>query len=403
MEQAPRRSFKGRLLKEAFVIIFFIALTALLFRTVLSGATTFVLPLDASDLIYPDYFFIAQSLKDGIFPLWDPHIFSGMSLAAYPQYGLFYPLNIIFWLFSYGASVFPYQAYEYIVIFHIFLAGLFMYVLGRGLHFHRAISIFMGVIYMMSPNILLFIVWANQVTALAWFPLLFLFLYKALKTETWYFQWLCGLVLGIIILASPAQPAIQALMLIGAFMLFMLLSRGTRKISIIAKTANIVFIGLAIGSISLLPVLEATPHYVRFLGDQGVAIGNEPLSLEAATAHKIEPSGLLGLLLPASSNSAVGRTFFGVVPLLLAVVGLFTSFRKERVVRFWTIISGIALVYALGIGLPYLFHYLPIINKIREPQRYLFFIALAIPILAAFGLKKLLFRNDSSPDKHVSH
>jgi hypothetical protein len=402
MPNIARLSIKGKVIKEVLVVLFFMALTGLLFRSILNGSSTFVLPLDSSDLIYPDYFFIAQSLKEGIFPLWDPHIFSGMSLVAYPQYGLFYPLNIIFWLFSYAASAFPYQAYEYIVIFHIFLAGFFMYLLGRGLHFHRAISVFMGVVYMMSPNILLFIVWANQITALAWFPLLFLFLYKALTTEAWYFQWLCGLALGVIVLASPAQPAIQALMIIGAFMLFMLLSKRTPKLPIILKTANIVFIGLAIGSISLLPVLEATPHYARFLGDQGVAIGNEPLSLEAATAHKIAPSGLLGLLLPASSNSAVGRTFFGVVPLLLALVGLFSSFRKERVVRFWAIVSGIALVYALGIGLPYLFHFLPIINKIREPQRYLFFVALAIPIMAAFGLKKLLFKNDSSQDKHVS-
>ena len=131
---------KRSLIKELGVILFFVFIIGIIFFGVFKGTITFILFNDTSNLIYPNYYYIAQTLKNMIWPLWDPHIFSGFSLAGYPQYGLFYPINILFWIFPYNSNPFPPYAYEYLVIFHVFLAGWFMYLLGRGLKFNRYIS-----------------------------------------------------------------------------------------------------------------------------------------------------------------------------------------------------------------------------------------------------------------------
>lgn len=383
---------KNKKMRAAAVLAFFILVTIFYFRHIIFGISTLVGPLDTADLIYSDYYFIAKSLKEGVLPLWNPHIFSGMSLVSYAQYGLFYPLNLLFWLLPYGGSPFPYQAYEYIVMFHILLAGYSMYLLGRHLGFHRAVAVFVGTIYMLSPNILLFTGWGNQITTFAWFPLLLLFAHKAFTKQQWYFAWAAGLVVGIIILASPAQPAIQAMMLVGGLGLFWLFGKTQlHRWTIIWRTGLILVVGFCIGSLSLLPILEATPHLVRFMGADGSVVGNQPLSLAALTAHKLRPDHLLGLFFREDSRAAVGRTFFGIVPLFFAVYAGITHFKKNKLARFLVLLSLVSFIYALGWVFPYIAQYIPLLNKIREPQRYLFFVTLALPVLAGYGMQKLLF------------
>src|SRR5205085_4170314 len=64
---------------------------------------------DFASFYFPTYAYVAAQIKSGTIPLWNPHLFGGMPLAADVQTAMFYPLNWILFLFvkvdlnNYGA------------------------------------------------------------------------------------------------------------------------------------------------------------------------------------------------------------------------------------------------------------------------------------------------------------
>ena len=57
---------------------------------------------DLAPFIYPNYRFAAGYLSQGIIPLWNPHLYSGIPFAADIQSGLFYPVNLLLFLLVQG-------------------------------------------------------------------------------------------------------------------------------------------------------------------------------------------------------------------------------------------------------------------------------------------------------------
>ena len=83
---------------------------------------------DLAPFLYPNYHFAAQYLRQGIIPLWNPHLYSGAPFAADIQSGLFYPINLLVFLF---VPRLTYEWLEYLAIFHFWLAGVTMYLCLR--------------------------------------------------------------------------------------------------------------------------------------------------------------------------------------------------------------------------------------------------------------------------------
>src|SRR5687767_2633327 len=69
---------------------------------------------DLAPFLYPNYHFAAQYLRQGIIPLWNPHLYSGAPFAADIQSGLFYPINLLVFL------VVPQLTYEWLEYLAIF-------------------------------------------------------------------------------------------------------------------------------------------------------------------------------------------------------------------------------------------------------------------------------------------
>ena len=83
---------------------------------------------DLVSFLFPMYRFAAASLRAGELPLWNPHLYGGAPFLADMQSGLFYPPNLLLFLL---APEFNYRAMEWMVVFHVFLAGSFMYLCLR--------------------------------------------------------------------------------------------------------------------------------------------------------------------------------------------------------------------------------------------------------------------------------
>src|SRR5690606_6564155 len=120
---------------------------------------------------------------------------------------------------------------------------------------------------------------------------------------------------------------------------------------------------------------------------------------------------------PLTNNQPVEvNTYFGQMPfvdvamymgILVFVLGLFAVFTewKNPFVQFLTILSGVALIISFGKNFPVLFdllfYTLPYFNKFRVSSMILVLVQLSFPVLAGFGLMKIISLRNEKDQKLI--
>ncbi len=102
---------------------------------------------DFSDLVWPDYFFIKNSiLNQGQIPLWNPTLFSGIPEIANPQSPLIYPPNIL-------ALILPIDIAIVLLIFiHSLVGGIYLFKTFRKIFNWSNLSSVLGsFVFILSP------------------------------------------------------------------------------------------------------------------------------------------------------------------------------------------------------------------------------------------------------------
>ncbi|MCU0345290.1 MAG: YfhO family protein, partial [Ignavibacterium sp.] len=96
--------------------------------------------------------------------------------------------------------------------------------------------------------------------------------------------------------------------------------------------------------------------------------------------------------------------YMGVIIFFLAVFSMIINW-KNPLVRFFTILSVIALLISFGSTFPLvydlMFNYFPFFNKFRVPSMILVLVQLSFPILAGLGLVKIISLKEN-PDEKIS-
>ena len=286
---------------------------------------------DLASFIYPIYAFTERWLKRGVIPLWNPHLYMGMPFAADNQSGLFYPINLFFFLL---APELTYEVVELIVVTHVFLAGLFAYLFLRDLPSpqvgrSRAVYSVIGrvpavagaIAYMLSD---LFVVHPgnlNIIATAAWLPLALLCFRRAMARHSWKWAGWSGVVLGIAALVGHAQMLVYVGMALGLYALFELYvhqregwkAEATRAGQLLL--VSVIAFGLA--AVSLIPAYDMTQYTVR-----------ASMAYAEASDFAIAPAGLVSLLVPGFWGRGTGP-FWGPWP-LTAPRGRWNSFNGGR-------------------------------------------------------------------------
>lgn len=102
-------------------------------------------------------------------------------------------------------------------------------------------------------------------------------------------------------------------------------------------------------------------------------------------------------------NFQLDSLYLGFIPMAFALFALFSAgtspYRKE--IYFWSTASVIALLLAFGKFFPLyaIFYHLPIVNNIRAPVKFIQVFQVAIGVLAAYGIDKLIFSKTDSERK----
>ncbi|MGA9350519.1 MAG: YfhO family protein [Anaerolineae bacterium] len=368
---------------------------------------------DLVSFLYPLYHFASRSLRQGIIPLWNPYLYGGAPFAADNQSGLFYPVNLLFFL------LFPevtYSTMELLAIFHFFLAGAFMYICLRSLSLRgaerrsnlppsmhvqrgdcfatlamtglsRSAALVGAIAFMFSDLFITHFGNLNMIAVAAWLPLIFLYYHRAVAEERPVMAVAAGVFLGIATLAGHVQITLFIVLALALYTLY--LGRRLLFHSLTRYLLPCYLIAFCFAALALIPSYEMASHTVR-----------AEMSYQEASQYSLPPVGLVGLLIPGFFGRGpasfwgpwdrVEVGYVGVLPLVLAALAVLL--RRDGLTRFFLLLAIISLLLAFGgFAIPHGWLYLlPGFDKLRAPARFIYLLDFSLAALAALGLDALL-------------
>jgi hypothetical protein len=388
--KADKEAKKQVISLDIFFIVLLFVLT-LIFFWKLAFTGKIYSGYDPITYSYPNRLFAASSIRSGEVPLWNPYLFMGVPFVANIQTAVFYPLNVLFYLLPVTT------AYNFSIILHIFLAGLFMYLFARfSLELKPFSSFISAVVFMFSGFFSAQVGHLEQINTSAWIPLLFLFIDKSFKKRSIPFAVCAGLVVGVVLLAGHPQEAYFTLVAATLYMLFNIvvnLRKGWQEnITTISLFVLTIFLGFALAAVQLFPALELSRFALR-----------SSMSYSEVTLWSLAPTQLFSAILPGFYSypfcEFIG--YLSIFSLFLALVAVVYTWR-EKLTLFFAGLAFLALFLAFGASNP-LYHLMyrmvPGFSIFRVPARWLFIYTFSVAVLAGMGINFLLSTKNSKGDE----
>ncbi len=269
----------------------------------------------------------------GQLPLWNPFVLAGTPFTGNPQSGLFYPPNSIFLFLKPGTMI------SWMLVLHHFWAGFGTVVLSRRYGLSVIGSVAAGIIFLSAP----FLVAQtgeghyNQICAISWIPWAFL-AWERLKQRRRGSVVVMALVMAMCFFCGHAQEVAY----LGLILTFLTIAEIVRLAAMErqddARCLLQQWLLSGIGTLGLVAVdLMPAWYYTRLSNRSG------RLSVEDADAAGLRLSNLWQLLDPfvlghpsqplndqATDFYWESVCYFGLVPSLLAVIGITLGFKSRQ-------------------------------------------------------------------------
>ncbi|MEO8376397.1 MAG: YfhO family protein [Candidatus Sumerlaeota bacterium] len=344
---------------------------------------------DLSAIYYHQWNFSRHTILHGEFPAWNHYTFCGNPFAANMETRVFYPLQLLSLPLPAAWGI------NLIIFVHWMLCGYFAWMLARKLGLRELPALLTGTVFMLAgPNIAcLYPGHMSVIMVIAWFPLL-LYMVECLANRISARRIAAGAAMfAFSILAGHPQILFYSSFLILVYTLLRAsalgLYRGTRLIAAITAMSAL---GILISAMQLMPT-----WYMQKEGSR------HDLSLADAATFSIAPRDFLTTFLPGLFGNNITSPFWGgwypwvialyvgVPTVFLLLIGLIHA-RRNKPMAAIAVIAGLSLLVALGASTP-IFHVLfsafPGFDFFRGPAKILSHAALAVALLAGFGLQKL--------------
>ncbi len=331
---------------------------------------------DLLTYFYPYRVAVADALARGRLPLWNPDIFGGAPLFANIQAAVLYPPNLA------TLPLPPFQAFVALIFFHLWLAGLGMYLFGRlGLGFGLPAALLAGLTYGLSGFLAQQLGHPNQTAASAWLPWILLGTVRLVRGRPVWLP-LTALLLALQILAGHPQETYLTLVAAGLLAFYEAWRARSRPVVLgLAGFGVAAGLGFGLAAVQVLPAWELSRLSIRSGG----------LSYREAVSFSLPPWELLRALLPNYGDNPFNEfiAYVGFVPLGLALAGVLAG--SGRPYRVFAILLG-ALSLALAMSAynplsPVLYDIIPGLRMFRVPARWLLLYTVAVAILAGIGLE----------------
>lgn len=340
----------------------------------------------------------------GEFPLWNPYLFGGMPFVAAMHGDIFYPTFLLRMIMPTDTAM------TWSFIIHLFLAGIFTYHFLRVSGYGFFGSLFGGIAYMMSGQLASLVSPGHdgKLYVSALFPLTLWILTRGLRDGKKRSWGLLAIVIGLAVLSPHPQLLQYLLLAAGAFSVFTVVS-AVRRAAIDRRTAYMrlgfalgsVVLGLAMGAIQYLPVREYVAWSPRAGGmsDYGTATSYAWPLKEIFDSYLPQFTGMLDAYW-GGNGIHFHSDYIGAVVFVVAGAA-FTQYRKDAAkgqLLFWAITFVVSVLWALGGDTPFYripYAIVPGTKYFRAPETVFFVGTLALSVLAAAGVGKILDRSVS--------
>ena len=374
---------------------------------------------DALFWFYPAYQFVAEQLRAGKLPLWNPFMYSGAPLFAQWQAGVFDPLNWLFLPFGVTSRMMT-MVQE--LAYAVGLLGMFRYT--RGISLNRRASVCAAVIYALSGFAVARVIYPGFLHIFALTPWIIWTIECLRQRPSWRTAVLGAALIAWQLFAAHPQPFVYGGLLAGAYTLFRMWKAedGMRKVegearnesapsSFILHSSSFLFLrqsalvylgGVALAAIQVVPAAETSLQSVR-----------RDWPFELFTLNSLHPVSLLVTLFPFWHGQGRGfypmgywgvywhhyeaQVYLGVIAIALAGAGAYVAWRqrpsKWSIGRFWSVVAVLGVLLSLGRyvePLARVLHHVPILGNFRSPNRHWMEVVFAVAVLAGLGVDRLL-------------
>ncbi len=373
--------------------------------------------------------------------LWNPYIFCGMPAVATSMSLRVYDITSVAYSYvskAYAAAFSDYNAiYTFSFVIMAFTAFFFMRSFGasRGISFLVALA----TIFSTGIVVLFFIGHISKLMSLAVFPFILMMLFKFQKEIKLLDVLLFVLGLHLLVISMHVQIVFYfGLSALIYFIYFFARSFVTKDKFLQKQLFKSFGIAAAAGIIAMLmsfdtyaQLYEYKPYSTRgtksIVEQQNQNTQQQSDSYDYNTNWSFSPGELLTFIVPSyygfgnstyqgpltnnqptEVNTYFGQMpsvdmamYMGVVVFALALFALFTR-RKEPVIQFFGILVILFLLISFGRTFPAVFnlfyYYFPMFDNFRVPSMILHILQIIFPILAGFGVMKVISLRD---DKNV--
>jgi hypothetical protein len=335
---------------------------------------------------YPSRKFLAESLRQGWIPLWNPHVFSGTPFAADGQSAIFYPIN---WLFAVLPLGFAFGAVAFL---HSFLTGAFFYGYGRRMGYSWPGSLAGAVIWMLCGVQVGWQMWQVVDSTLCWLPLC-LFFWEGLRGSNDTRQGLgLSFSIAMTLLAGHLQFAFYVISVVVTYALYRPIVTPFKRFLALRSFSlfcTILLLGIALSAVQPLATADLLRLTIR----------------QATPLHQVLPSALppaqLGLLIMpeilGGERDYLHHTFLagdyyekvvycGAAGLVFALFGLRLK-KAGDLSRYWLGIMVFSLLMGCGTPLYDVFYFgVPLFKSFHGLTRIFVLFDFAVAALAAQGI-----------------
>ncbi len=335
--------------------------------------------------------------EDKQFPMWFNTRLSGMPTVDALFGDMFYLPSIVV---NYLLPI--HRAISWRMIIHIFLAGVFFFVLLRkGFKAHPLIALTGALIYMLNPQFFSHIYPGHdgKMFVIAWLPFIIWRMKRLVEIASFRNMSLLALGIGMCILTSHIQMTYFVLW--GIFFYYLV----AIVVSIVKKDNSVkpgmlslhfwlaVIVGMGIGLIQIYPSMM----YIR----DAFSVRGVDRGFEFASSWSLHWPEAFSMFVPELVNTLeyywsenpfkLNSEYVGSVALLLAVFAVIRNPSRWRIL--WISIAAFALLFSLGkhtFIFTIAYYLVPGVKKFRACSMIMFWFSFSIAILSTLFLKDIL-------------
>ena len=295
---------------------------------------------DNYSLMIPMKLFQAGWLKQGVVPLWNPLLFSGITLIGDINQSLFYPSTLLFVLFK------PVIAFNLTLLIHLALTGLGMFYLAKILVKKDHWALLAGVLWLLSSQVTNSLNNLSLLQSLTWTPWVMwlgVLLFKNPKAKRWL-----PVIITLQLLGGYPQHVLYAVL--GAVLLSLIFKKKFSR-----RKWAIDWFGVGLGTILLsafiwLPFVETLLSSTRTVQSaaQSVSGSLHPIELIKLMVPTFFDNLRLGLRWGPKWNETPYLAWYVGWLGLLVPIGVF--FSKKRIKQDWWLMGGVLFTLWFAVG-----------------------------------------------------